>query len=153
MEAAKACGIEVEVIPGISSAIAVPASQMIPLTARGVNESFWSLPAPRSRAGFQKTSGCSTIVRHGSDTDGHEQAGRDHGYFCRLRTDRDAGSHHSEWHHIYVKMVIGTVRDIQFKAQYQGLSNPAVIVVGDVVKLHPSLVKEVAVSQGSSIVK
>jgi uroporphyrin-III C-methyltransferase len=52
-----------------------------------------------------------------------------------------------------VKMVIGTVRDIQFKAQYQGLSNPAVIVVGDVVKLHPSLVKEVAVSQGSSIVK
>ena len=30
-----------EVIPGISSALAVPASQMIPLTCRGVNESFW----------------------------------------------------------------------------------------------------------------
>src|SRR5688572_32299721 len=41
IEAAKGAGIEVEVIPGISSALAVPASQMIPLTCRGINESFW----------------------------------------------------------------------------------------------------------------
>jgi uroporphyrin-III C-methyltransferase len=33
------------------------------------------------------------------------------------------------------KMVIGKVRDIAFKAQYAGLSNPAIIVVGEVVKL------------------
>src|SRR5665647_698269 len=39
--AARNAGIAVQVIPGISSAIAVPASQMIPLTCRGVNESFW----------------------------------------------------------------------------------------------------------------
>ena len=41
IEAARNAGIEVEVIPGISSALAVPASQMIPLTCRGINESFW----------------------------------------------------------------------------------------------------------------
>ncbi len=41
IDAARAAGIEVEVIPGISSALAVPASQMIPLTCRGINESFW----------------------------------------------------------------------------------------------------------------
>src|SRR3954468_6932957 len=41
IDAARQAGIEVEVIPGISSALAVPASQMIPLTCRGVNESFW----------------------------------------------------------------------------------------------------------------
>ena len=41
IEAARLAGIRVEVIPGISSAIAVPASQMIPLTCRGINESFW----------------------------------------------------------------------------------------------------------------
>ena len=41
IEAARQAGIEVEVIPGISSAIAVPAMQMIPLTCRGINESFW----------------------------------------------------------------------------------------------------------------
>src|SRR3954451_12412337 len=41
IDAAREAGIEVEVIPGISSALAVPASQMIPLTCRGINESFW----------------------------------------------------------------------------------------------------------------
>lgn len=39
-------------------------------------------------------------------------------------------------------MVIGTVKDIFFKAQYAGISNPAVVVVGEVVKLHPSLLKD-----------
>jgi uroporphyrin-III C-methyltransferase len=34
-------GIETTVVPGISSAIAVPASAGIPLTARGISESFW----------------------------------------------------------------------------------------------------------------
>jgi uroporphyrin-III C-methyltransferase len=34
-------GIRAEVIPGISRALAVPASVGIPLTKRGVNESFW----------------------------------------------------------------------------------------------------------------
>ena len=41
IDAASQAGIRVEVIPGISSALAVPASQMIPLTCRGINESFW----------------------------------------------------------------------------------------------------------------
>jgi uroporphyrin-III C-methyltransferase len=40
------------------------------------------------------------------------------------------------------KCVIGTVSDIYFRAQYEGLSNPAIIIVGEVVRLHPSLVKE-----------
>lgn len=34
-------GIEVNVVPGISSALAVPASVSIPLTRRHVSESFW----------------------------------------------------------------------------------------------------------------
>ncbi len=34
-------GLEVEIVPGISSAIAVPVIQNIPITKRGVNESFW----------------------------------------------------------------------------------------------------------------
>jgi siroheme synthase len=36
-------------------------------------------------------------------------------------------------------MVIGTVRDIAFKARYEGLSNPAIIIIGEVVKLQGSL--------------
>jgi len=34
-------GLKTAVIPGISSAIAVPASVNIPVTARGISESFW----------------------------------------------------------------------------------------------------------------
>jgi uroporphyrin-III C-methyltransferase len=41
LEYATRRGVEVIVIPGISSALAAPASAGIPLTKRGVNESFW----------------------------------------------------------------------------------------------------------------
>jgi uroporphyrin-III C-methyltransferase len=41
LEYAKQQGVEVEVIPGISSAYAAPLSAGISLTKRGVNESFW----------------------------------------------------------------------------------------------------------------
>ena len=34
------------------------------------------------------------------------------------------------------KIVIGTVNDIFFKAEYEGLTNPAVVIVGEVVNLH-----------------
>jgi len=34
-------GVQTEVVPGITSAIAAPAAFGIPLTKRGVNESFW----------------------------------------------------------------------------------------------------------------
>jgi uroporphyrin-III C-methyltransferase len=41
MEYAANFGIEVAVVPGISSSFAVPATQNIPLTKRGSAESFW----------------------------------------------------------------------------------------------------------------
>lgn len=41
LEYAAKRGVHVEIIPGISSALAAPASAGIPLTKRGVNESFW----------------------------------------------------------------------------------------------------------------
>jgi uroporphyrin-III C-methyltransferase len=41
IEYAETFGIEVMVIPGISSAMGLPVLQKIPLTQRGVSESFW----------------------------------------------------------------------------------------------------------------
>lgn len=41
IEHAAAHGIETNVVPGVTSAIAVPAAIGIPLTKRGVSESFW----------------------------------------------------------------------------------------------------------------
>ena len=41
IEAARSAGMEVKVVQGISSALAVPASAFIPLTSRGISQSFW----------------------------------------------------------------------------------------------------------------
>jgi uroporphyrin-III C-methyltransferase len=41
IEYAESHGVATSVVPGISSAIAVPASANIPVTARGLSESFW----------------------------------------------------------------------------------------------------------------
>jgi uroporphyrin-III C-methyltransferase len=45
-------GITAEVIPGISSALAAPLSAGIPVTKRGVNESFWVVTGMVSSAKF-----------------------------------------------------------------------------------------------------
>ncbi len=41
IRAAREAGIPVQTIPGITSAVAAPSSQGIPLTARGLHESCW----------------------------------------------------------------------------------------------------------------
>jgi len=41
IEYVESFGIPVTVVPGISSALAVPSSQGIPMTRRGVSSSFW----------------------------------------------------------------------------------------------------------------
>jgi uroporphyrin-III C-methyltransferase len=51
---AEAFDIEVEVIPGISSSIAVPELQKIPLTKRGINESFWVITGTTSNGELSK---------------------------------------------------------------------------------------------------
>ncbi len=45
LEYAQAFNIEVEIVPGISSALALPALQQIPLTQRGLSRGFWVLTA------------------------------------------------------------------------------------------------------------
>lgn len=150
IKAAKAYGIEVEVIPGISSAIAVPASQMIPLTARGINESFW-VTTGTTQSG--KVSEDIHLAAQSSATVVILMA------MSKLEEIMDifSGYGKSDTPVAIIqdgttpkaKMAIGTVRDIAFKAQYAGLRNPAIIVVGEVVRLHAALVKEMVVSQSS----
>lgn len=137
MEAAINHGIQVEIIPGISSAIAVPASQMIPLTARGVNESFWVT------TGTTKDGTVSGDIRLAAQSSATvvilmamsklETIMEIFGGFGKNETPVaiiQDGTTPKE------KVVIGKVRDIVFKAAYAGLQNPAVIVVGEVVNLH-----------------
>lgn len=143
INAARAVGMEVEVIPGISSCIAGPSSQMIPLTCRGINESFW-VTTGTTRSGeispdielAARSSATVVILMAMSKLevimDLFRAAGKSATPVAIIQeatTGRD-------------KVAIGTVKDIVFKAEYLGLTNPAIIIIGEVVNLHPSIIKE-----------
>ncbi len=139
IEAAKSAGIKVQVIPGISSALAVPASQMIPLTCRGVNESFWVTTGTTSSGTISKDialaaqSSATVIILMAMSKleeimEIFSTAGKSETPVAIIQEGTTANE----------KIVIGNVKDIAYKAVYAGLKNPAIIVVGEVVKLHPS---------------
>lgn len=140
IETARAAGIGYEVIPGISSALAVPASQMIPLTCRGINESFWVTTGTNQSGEVSpdiflaaKSSATVIILMAMSKL---EMIMEIFSQSCKSQTPVaiiQNGTTDRE------KIIIGNVNDIYFKALYAGITNPAIIIVGEVVNLHPSL--------------
>ncbi|MBA6313933.1 uroporphyrinogen-III C-methyltransferase [Cellulophaga baltica] len=54
IEYVESFGIPVTVIPGVSSAISVPASQGIPVTRRGISSSFWVMTATKKDGSFSQ---------------------------------------------------------------------------------------------------
>lgn len=142
--AARNAGIEVEVIPGISSALAVPASQLIPLTCRGINESFWVTTGTTQSGEISQdlnlaAQSSATIIilmamsKLEAIMDLFEKNGKGKTPVAIIQD----GTTKKE------KIIIGTVRDIYFKAQFAGMTNPAIIIVGEVVNLHPGTVKSI----------
>jgi uroporphyrin-III C-methyltransferase len=138
IDAARSAGMEVQVIPGISSALAAPASQLIPVTSRGIAESFWvttgtTLTGEVSNDIHLAAQSTATVIILMA--------------MSRLETIMDIFAAHGK-STLPVAIIqdastpaqqvaIGTVRDIAYKAQYAGLSNPAVIVIGEVVRQRP----------------
>jgi len=136
IEAARQAGIEVEVVPGISSALAVPASKMIPLTCRGINESFWITTGTTQSGGISadiklaaQSSATVIILMAMSKLEAIMEIFVQYGKSETPVAIIQDGTTPKE------KMVTGTVRDIAYRAQYAGLSNPAIIMVGEVVNL------------------
>lgn len=144
IEAAHAAGIPVQVVPGISSAIAVPASQMIPLTCRGVNESFWVTTGTTQSGEISadiklaaQSSATVIILMAMSKLEAIMEI------FAGYRKSETPVAIIQDGTTSRERMVMGTVRDIVYKSKYEELGNPAIIVVGEVVKLHPSLSRTV----------
>lgn len=137
INAAREAGMEVKVIPGISSSLSGPASAMIPLTCRGLNESFWVT------TGTTQSGEISSDIKIAAQTSATviilmamsklEQImdifSANNKASTPVAIIQNATTEHE-------KIVTGTVKDIFFKAQFHGLSNPAIIVVGEVVALH-----------------
>jgi len=143
IEAARNAGIEVQIIPGISSAIAVPASQMIPLTCRGTNESFWVTTGTTQSGEISSdiklaAQSSATVVilmamsKLEAIMDIFTATGKSETPVAIIQN----GTTEKE------KIIIGTVKDIFFRSQYAGLTNPAIIIVGEVVNLRPKELKK-----------
>ncbi len=136
---AQDCGVETAVVPGLSSSYAVPALAGIPLTTRGISESFWVL------TGTTKDHQLSDDIR----TAVHSEAtlvilmGMKHlPDIVRLltavgRADTPVGIiQNGSWE--TERMAVAPASEIVDAVVQLGFSNPAIIVIGDVVRLHPA---------------
>ena len=134
--AAHEAGIGVEVIPGISSAIAAPAAALIPVTCRGIAESCW-ITTGTTQSG--NISGDIALAAQSTSTVIILMA------MSKLAEIMDIFSHYGrsttpvaivqEGTTTNQRTIVGTVRDIALRAQAAAIINPAVIIVGDVVNV------------------
>ncbi len=134
MEHASKFGVEVAVVPGISSSVSVPASQNIPVTKRGAAESFWVITGTTkehklsSDVSLAAKSNATVIILMGMSKLGEiMQLFKEEGKKETPVSIIQNGTTENE------KIGIGTVASIEHKAKEQQLSNPAIIVIGEVV--------------------
>ncbi len=132
VQACVAAGIPVEVVPGISSATAAPASAGIPVTHRGLSTGYAVITGHELRdldalARLDLT----LVVLMGVATmpdlvDGLMAAGRDRDTPVAIIERAST---------VDQRITVGTLATIAASAAQAGVANPAVIVVGDVVSV------------------
>lgn len=135
MEYAVAHGIEVAMVPGISSCLSVPGSQNIPVTKRGASESLWVITgttkehrlsndirlAAKSTATVVILMGMSKLSQI---VDLFVKEGKSHTPIAIIQN----GTRENE------KVGVGTIDSIEQEVDRQGLANPAIIIIGEVVR-------------------
>lgn len=130
-------GIPTAMVPGISSAHAVPALQNIPLTSRGINQSYWVTTGTTSAG---ELSPDILIAAQSSATIVILMGTKKLAEICQVFQNKKKG----ETPVAIIqngtlpneKMVIGTISNIQEKAKEKEISAPAIIVIGETVSLH-----------------
>ncbi len=135
IEYIEAFGITTEMIPGITSAIAVPASAGIPVTKRGVSESFWVVTGTTSAGELSKDlalaaqSTATVVVLVGTKKlDEISRVYRTYGKADLPIAIIQSGTTSEE------KIVAGYISDIEQKAEDAKVEAPAIIIIGDVVR-------------------
>lgn len=135
MEYAAKNGLEVEMVPGISSSLAVPAYQNVPLTKRGSSESFWVITGTTkqhklsSDVALAAKSSATVVILMGMGKLSQivklfQQEGK---YNLPVAIIQDGTT-------IREKIGVGTVNTIEAIVEEKQLSNPAIIILGEVVK-------------------
>ncbi|MBL4676452.1 MAG: uroporphyrinogen-III C-methyltransferase [Mucilaginibacter sp.] len=146
LEFAAEYNIPTQVVPGISSSIGVPGLQGIPVTHRGLSESFWVITgtttAGRISADLYQAakSSATVVVLMGL----HKLAEIAELFKAEGKGTLPAAVIQSGTT-VDEKVAVGTVDTIAGLVAEQGIASPALIVFGEVVSLHPQykLVKEV----------
>jgi uroporphyrin-III C-methyltransferase len=127
-------GIPTFVIPGITSAIAVPAYQGIPLTKRGVSESFWVITGTTSARQLSTDvqlaaqSSATVVVLMGMSKLNEIVA-----IFQKASKGETPVAIIQNGTTPHEKIGIGTIDSIQKVVSDQQLGSPAIIVIGAVV--------------------
>ena len=135
-EYARQHGIAVDVVPGISSSYAVPAAAGVPLTHRGASESFWVVTGTLKDGSFSRDlhlaaqSSATVVILMGIHklpqiAQLFAKLGKGDVPIAIIQNGTTAEQ----------RVVTGYVRDIVERAEAGGISNPAVIVVGEVARM------------------
>ncbi|MDE1208337.1 uroporphyrinogen-III C-methyltransferase [Tenacibaculum larymnensis] len=142
MEYAAKHGLEVAVVPGISSSLAVPAYQNIPLTKRGSSESFWVITGTTKQhqlsndVALAAKSSATVVILMGMGKLSEiihlfKEEGKNELPVAIIQN----GTTPEE------KIGIGTVDTIEEVVAKNNLSNPAIIVLGEVVNHRQQLLQ------------
>jgi len=142
MEFAAQQGVEVAMVPGISSSLAVPAYQNIPLTKRGSSESFWVITGTTKEHKISKDvavaaqSTATVVILMGMSKLAEivaifSENGKQNMPVAIIQSGTTAEE----------KIGIGTIETIEGVVAENELSNPAIIVIGEVVKNREDLLK------------
>jgi uroporphyrin-III C-methyltransferase len=132
---AEAHGVSCAVVPGITSAIAVPAAMNIPVTARGVSESFWVITGTTTDGKLSKDiqlaaqSTATVVVLMGMKKieaimECFSSNGRADTPVAIIQNGTMANQ----------KSVTGTVANIASLTSEEDLASPGIIIIGEVVR-------------------
>lgn len=142
MEYAVERGIEVDMVPGISSCLSVPANQNIPVTKRGAAESFWVITGTTkehtlsSDVALAAKSNATVVILMGMSklsqiVELFKIEGKSELPIAIIQN----GTRKEE------KVGVGTIASIEQEVVRQELSNPAIIVIGEVVRHRAQILK------------
>ena len=142
MAYAFAHGVDVGMVPGISSALSVPASQHIPVTKRGAAESFWVITGTTKEHQLSedvhlaaKSNATIVILMGMSKLESIVELFKKEGKAQLPVAIIQNGTTPEE------KIGIGTINTIEKEVERQKLTNPAIIIIGEVVSHRAAILK------------
>jgi uroporphyrin-III C-methyltransferase len=131
--------IPVTVVPGLSSSISVPGLQQIPVTHRGLSESFWVVTGTTSSGKISNDlyeaarSKATVVVLMGlGKLKEIVKLYKNEGKGMLPVAAIQSGSTEQE------KLAVGVVDTIVEAVEEKGIQAPAILIFGQVVSLHPS---------------